>query len=115
MYNDLITSNYSLTIIHFTLISKFPNGGVSVSAEVCLHFHPERQNKIQDYGRSEREERGVNEIKPDAAGRDIHLLPQPGADPKCLLFNEISNSFHTGISSSSVVYVYGGQFDCWQS
>lgn len=65
--------------------------------EVFVHFHPEGHNQIQYHGRSEREERRINKIQPDAAGRDTHLLAQAGAYTKSLLFNEISNLFHTSL------------------
>ena len=66
-----------------------------MSAEVFIHFHPERHNEIQYHWRSQRETGGINKIKPDAAGRNIHHLAQACADTKCLAFDKIPEFVHT--------------------
>ena len=70
---------------------------MGVSAEVRFHLQPECHDQVQNYGWPERQEGRVDKIKSDAAGRDIHLFPQPGADAKRLFLNEVSDSFHTGL------------------
>ena len=50
MYNCRIRQLY---INHYSLyieISQFPDGWVSVPTEMFVHFHPERQNEVENNG-----------------------------------------------------------------
>ena len=62
--------------------SKILDGGVIVAAQVLAHVEQERQRQVHDNGRPERQERGIDEKKADATGRNTHDLPEPGTHPE---------------------------------
>ena len=63
--------------------------------EVFVHFHPESHDQVDDDRRTQREEGGINEVQPDATGRDVHFLSQPGTDTKGLALHEVPDFIHT--------------------
>jgi len=65
---------------------------------MLVQFHPECQDKIQNNGRAESHESGVDEVFPDAAGRKIELFPQFRTNSKYLVFNEIPKLVHSSVS-----------------
>jgi hypothetical protein len=62
-------------------------------------IHDKGQGKIDNDGRPEGDEGGVNEEQPDAGRRHSKLFTQPGADTKGITFkkylNLICKSVHT--------------------
>lgn len=59
-------------------------------SEVLPYLHPESQHEINDDGRPESKEGGVNKIKTDAAGREMKLFSQPGTNSEDLILQEIA-------------------------
>jgi hypothetical protein len=55
---------------------------VIIPAQVLAHIKQERQRQVHNNGRSKREERGIDEKKADATGRNTHDLSEPGAHPE---------------------------------
>ncbi len=68
--------------------SKIPDGRVIVPPQVLAHVEQECQRQVDNNGRPEREKRGIDEKKPDAAGRNAHYLSEPGAHPERMVLKE---------------------------
>lgn len=76
--------------------SELPDGRAVVTPEMLSYFHPESKHQVQDNRRPESQERGVNKIKPDAAGREVEFFPQSGTNSEDLIFQEITKWYHIG-------------------
>ena len=60
-----------------------------------MQLHPESKHKVQDNGRAEGHESGIDEVFTDTASREIELFSQFRTNSKYLVFNEIPKLVHT--------------------
>jgi hypothetical protein len=69
-----------------------------VTAKVLAEVHPEGQDEVEYHGRAHRQAGRVNEVQPDAAGRNSESFAQPRADAKGLTLDYVPNLVHTSFS-----------------
>jgi hypothetical protein len=59
-----------------------PEWVAALHSNVAFHVTPESQNHVNNNRRAQREERNIDEPKPDAAGSNAHAVAHIGANPK---------------------------------
>ena len=69
-------------------------GGISFLPNVLLEINPEGEYKVNDDGRSHRNEGGVDKIKSDDAGSDAKLFSKERTDTEDSPFNKIFKTIH---------------------
>ena len=64
-----------------------PNG--TAFTQIVAEVHPECQEEVYDYRRSDSEERNVAKIHPHASVADAYFVPEITTDAKCRTFDQI--------------------------
>jgi hypothetical protein len=65
-----------------------PAQRVLLHAPVAAHIEPKGHDQVKDNGGTEREERDVDKVQPDAANGYAHALAQESTHPKKLFFQK---------------------------